>query len=734
MKKKAQNARPGASNVLQRVAAPLIFGMAVVLAAAYFFRVEGGFLWKLDRQVLDEFHISGKKTAELPDVVVLGIDDASQSLDSLWPEEIAASPALQAMQKRPWPRTVWAYTLDRLIGAGAKAVFIDVTFKGQSLNPQEDAMLKEVLARHAGKVVLGGNFETLTRGDANWGKTQFTPPTATILDYKNPRQQLGYLNFWDEEGVVRKLSTLGSLKQAELHHLQTQPLSFMQRYQVEMELKDELRRRSEDARLSVAFLMAQKLRGSNVQPVAAEQRFRFCKPSAYVPISLHEIFVEDIWKNNFHGGELFRDKVILVGATATDLQDFHQTPVGRIAGVQLHAHALSAIAAGHYIKEAPASLAWISVLISGVLAWLIVTYIRQPVLSLVLIWAASALVIILCWWAFNGWSLEASPVASVLALNLCGLAGLSGNYLTQMRETRQLRRFLARYTSPELVDEMLNDREGIYTTLRGAERPVTILFSDVRGFTSMSEGMSASEVVAQLNEYLSRMVEQAFKHRGVVDKFIGDAVMALWGSLRSESHAQGFAEDSRSAVAAALAMRAALKQLNAEWQEKGLGTFSFGVGIHHGPVVVGNIGSESPYEKMDITVIGDNVNLASRLEGATKEYGVDLIISSTVRDHLGDEFICRSADLVKVKGKQLPVEVFTVLGSKSDPVPDGLNEYETGVAHYRAGDFVSALARFREAQSLGLDDTLTSTYIARCEQLLKSPPEEWDGVFVMKNK
>lgn len=246
----------------------------------------------------------------------------------------------------------------------------------------------------------------------------------------------------------------------------------------------------------------------------------------------------------------------------------------------------------------------------------------------------------------------------------------------------------------------------------------------------MSESMEAADMVRQLNEYLNLMVAAVMQNRGIVDKFIGDAVMALWGTVRSD----GDEENALNAVKAALTMRASLEKLNKDWEARGIDPFKIGIGIHQAEVVAGNIGCDSPHEKMDLTVIGDGVNLASRLESVTKQYGVDLVISEAVRSRLGDRFVLRAADLVKVAGKKRPTEVFAVIGDNETPRPAGLDAFEDGVKIYRDGRFTEALGCFNRAAGEGLGDTLTLEYQRRCEHLIMHPPENWTGVYEMTKK
>jgi adenylate cyclase len=705
--------RSNSNQVKQSVVLPLILGTAALLALLTNPNLPtGNIAAGFDRDLLDKFHEMGRMTAPREGIVVMGLDDASLTLSAAWPEDIAASPTLQAMkQVYPWPRRVWAQLIDRLCDAGAKAVFLDLAFIHES-DPEDDRLLGEAFRRHPGKVVLGGKFDISVVGQEELSELVLPNPsivgTATFDD-----GGIGLLNFWmDEDHVLRTANFLRTRAEAAGGILDP----------------------TEKPLPSVARLLASIADPACLKGVQPAERLRFCNPAAYNPRSLHEVFVPGLWEANYGNGKFFKDKIVLVGAAAQQLQDYQKTPVGTIFGVQLHAQALTALLNHSFVYSTKPQTLWIVFFLAVLLAWLVVTLVRQPVLSLLAMIILAGAAYIVSVLLFNYHGIEFSPLRFIVPFVACGLAAEIGDFLVQLAEKRKLHRALIRYTSAEFVNEMLKDREGIYTTLGGVERVVTVLFSDVRGFTSMSENMTPHEVVSQLNEYLTRMVEHVPKNRGVVDKFIGDAVMALWGSMRARSNVDDLKRDAFNAVTSALAMLKALDELNAGWKLRGIAELRIGIGIHQGSVIAGNIGAASPMEKMDITVIGDSVNLASRLEGVTKEYGVDLIISDAVQQQVKEDFLCRSADLVKVKGKAKPVEVFAVVGPHPSEPLGGLAAYEQGVSLYRQGNFTGARDAFVQATNEGLKDELTSIYIKRCETLIQNPPEDWDGVYVMTKK
>ena len=360
------------------------------------------------------------------------------------------------------------------------------------------------------------------------------------------------------------------------------------------------------------------------------------------------------------------------------------------------------------------------------LAWLIPGPVRRMILVVILAAAYWAV----CYATVRSAGFVILAVTPLLAFGSSSLVVFSYDFVLLRVEKNRTRRTLERYVSKDVVRDILDNPGTYLNTLGGVRKPVSILFSDIRGFTTMTEGADASLLVKQLNEYFDDMVRIVFAQQGRLDKFIGDAVMADWGSIITA----GAEEDARRAVATALEMRKYLARLNVNWKQRGLTELSFGIGINHGEVIVGNLGSE---QKMEVSVIGDAVNLASRLEGLTKEYKLDLLLGETMAPLVQDRFMLRSVDSVQVKGKTKPVRVFTVVVDKetgAEP-PVWLERYEHGIGLYRTRLFAEALAAFEDCARAATEDYLIELYLKRCRDLVANPPgAEWDTVFVMKSK
>jgi len=261
------------------------------------------------------------------------------------------------------------------------------------------------------------------------------------------------------------------------------------------------------------------------------------------------------------------------------------------------------------------------------------------------------------------------------------------------------------------------------------------LFSDIVGFTSWAEQSEPVALVQHLNEYFSSMVPNVFDNGGTLDKFVGDAIMAVWGNVSSH----GVADDAKAAVRTALAMRRSLQTLNENWRAEGKKELGFGIGINQGEALVGNIGSYEPHERLDPTVIGDAVNLASRLEGLTRLYGVDILLGEGVCNLVRDEFYLRTVARAQVKGKSEPVDVCALIGARSDSLDPEflkwLGVYEDGIRKFRKRDFIQAKILFSRFLEFYPDDNLAKMYLERTLEYEREPPDQaWNAIEVFGRK
>ncbi len=292
---------------------------------------------------------------------------------------------------------------------------------------------------------------------------------------------------------------------------------------------------------------------------------------------------------------------------------------------------------------------------------------------------------------------------------------------------KRVRSTMARYMSKEVADQLLEAGE---SELTGKDQTVSILFSDVRGFTTIAEKIGARDTVTMLNSYFTEMVDVIFEHKGILDKYIGDAIMALFGAPFAGTN------DADNAISTANQMLVKLAELNLRRAEIGEPPIDIGLGISTGDVIVGNIGS---IKRMEYTVIGDSVNLASRLEGATKAYGAKILFSEFTHARLADPRLVREIDLIRVKGKDFPVGVYESLGYRAGELDRGLGamleQYDAGLAAYRAMQWGDAEQSFLAALRAMPNDGPSTMYVERCRAFLQSPPSpDWDGVWTLTSK
>lgn len=425
-----------------------------------------------------------------------------------------------------------------------------------------------------------------------------------------------------------------------------------------------------------------------------------------------------------------KNKILLIGQSLEGLVDMGPDPMDPISPLVLtHLHVLNSVLKQDFLKPVPIIwvacvwliLSWISI------TWVQFTSIRASVMipALMIAFYIAAAFIAFC---FNIMLPVFWPVVGFAALHL----GDDLIHWTQEHESQQqIKSMFSAHLGPKLLDHLLKNPDTL--KLGGERKNVAVMFTDIRNFTTLSEVMAEGELVTKLNEYFQEMVNCVTQNDGRLDKYIGDAVMAVWGDVVAASPEA----NARNAVDTALKMRIALEGLNEKWNKEKSRTLSIGVGINMGEVVAGYIGATQ--QKMEYTVIGDNVNLASRLEGVTKEFDTDIVVSESVRQCLDPSFFCRTVGLVQVKGKTKAVRVFEVIG-KAPQIPDGwtqslIDTYEAAFSAYLSRDFQKAIELFEKFLSERGEDYCATTYLEASQGFIKAAPsDDWDGVLRMETK
>lgn len=426
--------------------------------------------------------------------------------------------------------------------------------------------------------------------------------------------------------------------------------------------------------------------------------------------------------------EVLKNRMILVGTTAPGLKDHRVTPVGSVyPGVEIHANVAASIL-DQAIPSNPDYMPGVEmfVLLLTTVVMLVFLLRFSPIIALL---GSGAWLGLVLWfnvhlWRVNQIEMHLAPVLTLSVLLYLFITVYG--YFFETRHKRKLSSLFSRYVPPELVTKMSDDPEAY--TMDGQSRELTVLFSDVRGFTSLSESMDPKELTRLMNEFLTALSKVIrVDYLGTIDKYMGDCVMAFWGAPFSDP------EHPRHAVHAALAMHQAMRDLAPRLKEHGWPIIQIGVGVNTGRVTVGDMGSQ--YRKA-YTVMGDAVNLASRLEGLTRYYGVDILVGETTAQQV-DDVVFREVDIVRVKGKQEPVRVFEPLGKKGEvdqAILDADKLFQHALKLYREQDWDRAELQLLNVQKIA-PHALYDLYMKRISQWRANPPDEdWDGVYSFDSK
>ncbi len=447
--------------------------------------------------------------------------------------------------------------------------------------------------------------------------------------------------------------------------------------------------------------------------------------------TFHHYSIADVLEKKPAPGT-FRGKLVLIGATATGIGDLRATPFGgtNYPGVEIHANIIDNILNDRFLKR-DARSALIDALL--ILTFGIPLGIWMALVQPRWMWFGAALLIPLVavnYGAFRrGWWLN----FTIPAMTLTGNVLLVSLYraLVEEKEKRKVRTAFGHYLSPEVIRRLLVNPQ----LVEPKKTDITVMFSDIRGFTTISEKLDAQELALFLNQYLSDMTRIVFSYSGTLDKYIGDAVMAFWGAPFEESgHAA-------KACNAALEMMKRVRELQKQWEAQGKPSLEIGIGLNTGVASVGNMGSELRY---GYTALGDAVNLSSRLEGLNKDYGTHIIVNETTYHAAKDDgFVFRELDLMRVKGKLQPVTIYQLMGRQADFVADGSTEeirsqvdlFARARELYRNRKWEAAQRAFQEFLDRWPEDGPSRVYWKRCQEyLFDEPSANWDGVFVMTHK
>ncbi len=670
--------------------------LALVLLGLAALAMRQGWFMGIQNSLQNKFYDQNSASSE---IIIAAIDEKSLSAQHLGP-------------LRQWPRAHYAQAIRQLNEDGAAAVGIDITFPDPSAySAEDDAELQAALEAYPNTVLAARYYFEGKARKAEWPNANLNPSNS----------QLGWINVQlDRDGFVRKLPLFA---ESEKGVVEAFSVALARQY-LKAEPAGYALRQGNFPFGEGRSIPAIEQKDPESQELLYSMRINyFAAPYQFRHISFSDL-LEGRWVDKDGQAIDFADKIVIIGPTAIDLQDSYLSPVSegvKMPGAEIHANALQTIIEGKFLREQSALSLWLTLLILalaniGLFSFLRVRY-ALPLL------VAEEVGLLIAGIVAYEWRLLINVIYPMLMV----AGAFAGTYVTRFILEQRQRKFIegafGHYVNKAIVRQIQQHPETL--ALGGVRREVSVYFSDIAGFTGISEQMSPTELVAFLNEYLGEMTEIVLKQDGTLDKYIGDAIMAFWNApLAQHEHAL-------KACLAALESQEKLERLREKWKAEGKPEMRVRIGLNTGEAVVGNMGSKN---RFSYTAMGDNVNLGSRLEGVNKFYGTYILMADAIYEKVKEVLLCRELDLIRVKGRQEPVRIYELQG-RLDSIPAklaALNEaFAQALQAYRQGDFSVALALFENLKK----DPPSQTFAQRCRDFIKNPPPaDWGGVWTFEEK
>jgi len=683
----------------------ILIGLVIGLIIATLFMT--GFFEKYEENIIDSrFAWRGNVDSDAP-IVYVGVTD-------------------NCLKEFGWPidRGVYGDVIENLFKWKAKSVCLDI-FIDEPGEEEGATRLVQAVKNNSPvvlPVVLVGGSALLSLPSIDDRtldtETDYLVPSETFDELKEASDYRGYTSIgWKNEinhdGVVRKVPLSRKIIKQEMY-----AFSFLGAATYLETVK-----RTGEGKISLETESIPLWTDFNGQEVLLVNYLKVETKYEILAFPLHSL--SGLARRNRQSRPDIAGKLVIIGPVY-GMADYYAGPVKPVRGMEIHALIAASIITGDYIRRLPVKASSLLIITFALLtAWLLKRFSVWISFGLVLGILGGLVVSTYALFSYGGLIIEFIPL--LVTLILVTLVVECFKFVTERKHHLTIKNAFKCYLHPELVNEVVNN-PGILK-LGGEKKILTVFFSDITNFTSISERLPVEQMVLQLNEYLTEMSTIIMDNYGTVDKFEGDAVMAFYGApLPQEDHAL-------KACRASLLMQTRLHMLRKKWNRENKPEFHVRMGINTGPMIVGNMGSKS---KMDYTVMGDSVNLASRLEGVNKEYKTEIIVSEYTYDEVKNFFVMRELDIIKVVGKENPVKIYELIGrvgKSSEESREKCRLFEKALLLYKKREWKKAFESFTAIDRSFPNDGPTRTYLTRCRQFMEEPPlKQWDGTFAMRNK